>query len=804
MADTDRLGEAAARPTTKAPAKPAPGSEDGDKDGLTDAQEAKLGTDPNNYDTDGDDLPDGEEVKAGTDPFKTDTDGDGISDKDELTFGSNPLSTDTDGDGFSDTQEYEWGWENRRGAGAHIPTPANATADDIDGDGVSNATEKHFGMDPTVDSSKAEGGPGDAAVARQLYETEKTGDPIGDADLRQQYGIPSTPEEDEQLADQQFDAAFSDNVLQRERFYESTGAPGPAEHQAELAKFLDDRAKAEVDRDPKAFEDARDALGLPTTQADLDHFNNPGVADVLGAARSSELTGVPIPEDSKLGTMLPGAIATAMGTTVHADDVAMPQVGVGGTTTGIPSTSTGTNSTGTNQPGTSTNPGSTNDTSGNDPGASRNEFDPSRPAVGGSNGTGSSAPTGTGNTNPGGATNPGPANPGGATNPGPANTGSPAASTTPEGSDVVVKDGEGNTYVNHPDGSATTYDSGGNVTYDSSAEKASLAATGSTSNWKDYVDPGRASGAPTGGGQPAGGGTNTGGGADTDEGDENPDDDGQADDDTEDSDDSDDGSDDSDDSGSDDGDEPDDDSDEGMRDPESADNTSGVSADGGDVLGRIHGSSTGIHGGATDGGRGDLDNGLGPVTGELRGTNTAGPDVNPDSDTGGDGGNRMLGRTPDGPEVIDGPRPDLAEFVAHPEGPPTDDGVNPYASSAATETEAGGGKGTGTPPSEGGGPRHGMTAVDAHATEALSTFNSGPTTPPGGFNDTADVSRADISAVDISAVDISAAHIGAVDAGADVEINNPSLDLDVAVAPDDGFAPEAEVGFGGPLDDGFD
>jgi hypothetical protein len=58
-----------------------------DGDGLSNAQELALGTDPRNPDTDGDGLTDGQEVALGTDPLNSDTDGDGIPDK----IDSNPL-----------------------------------------------------------------------------------------------------------------------------------------------------------------------------------------------------------------------------------------------------------------------------------------------------------------------------------------------------------------------------------------------------------------------------------------------------------------------------------------------------------------------------------------------------------------------------------------------------------------------------------------------------------------------------------------------------------------------------------------
>jgi RHS repeat-associated protein len=65
---------------------------DTDGDGLTDAEEAVLGTDPRNPDTDGDGLTDGAEVRVHrTDPLRADTDGDGASDGAEVAAGSDPL-----------------------------------------------------------------------------------------------------------------------------------------------------------------------------------------------------------------------------------------------------------------------------------------------------------------------------------------------------------------------------------------------------------------------------------------------------------------------------------------------------------------------------------------------------------------------------------------------------------------------------------------------------------------------------------------------------------------------------------------
>jgi hypothetical protein len=66
---------------------------DYDNDGLADAEEISLGSNPNSADTDGDGLRDGEEVYAGTDLLNVDTDGDGLTDFEELrTYFSEPLA----------------------------------------------------------------------------------------------------------------------------------------------------------------------------------------------------------------------------------------------------------------------------------------------------------------------------------------------------------------------------------------------------------------------------------------------------------------------------------------------------------------------------------------------------------------------------------------------------------------------------------------------------------------------------------------------------------------------------------------
>ena len=183
---------------TEPPAEP-----DTDGDGLTDAQERTLGTDPLRPDsdgdgisdpdelngasakwsgcttdprvddTDGDGLDDGEETHGvrmrvrvvaqsrtrhlglvRTDPCRADTDGDGLTDGREVhgskarhtskTYRSDPLRKDSDRDGLSDKTEV-----TGRANGRHGHVGSNPLNWDTDHGGVSDADEIRHGSDPT-------------------------------------------------------------------------------------------------------------------------------------------------------------------------------------------------------------------------------------------------------------------------------------------------------------------------------------------------------------------------------------------------------------------------------------------------------------------------------------------------------------------------------------------------------------------------------------------------------------------------------------------------------------------------------
>lgn len=101
----------AAAGTSTALAQTAAAEGDDDGDGLSNMEEAALGTDPDNPDTDGDGLSDGEEINIhGTDPKKQDTDGDTLSDGDEVNIlHTSPNNVDTDGDGVNDNVDPDPG-----------------------------------------------------------------------------------------------------------------------------------------------------------------------------------------------------------------------------------------------------------------------------------------------------------------------------------------------------------------------------------------------------------------------------------------------------------------------------------------------------------------------------------------------------------------------------------------------------------------------------------------------------------------------------------------------------------------------
>jgi hypothetical protein len=93
---------------------------DSDGDGLTDAEEHELGTDPSKVDTDGDGLSDTEDCIYGFNPLLADSNGDGVDDLEQYSIQNPDSNRDTDGDGATDAIEYADGTDPR--SAASVPT----------------------------------------------------------------------------------------------------------------------------------------------------------------------------------------------------------------------------------------------------------------------------------------------------------------------------------------------------------------------------------------------------------------------------------------------------------------------------------------------------------------------------------------------------------------------------------------------------------------------------------------------------------------------------------------------------------
>ncbi|WP_437335306.1 DUF3344 domain-containing protein [Sorangium sp. So ce394] len=164
-------------------------ADDRDGDGLPDAVEEMIGSDPDDADSDDDGVPDGQEPRPGEDTdgdglinaLDVDSDNDGLFDGTELGLGcdhegtnadaghcrpdadngatkTDPLDADTDDGGVPDGQEDV----NLNGAIDEGETDPNNGDDDgmpadTDGDGLSDALEEEIGTDPNDADSDDDG-----------------------------------------------------------------------------------------------------------------------------------------------------------------------------------------------------------------------------------------------------------------------------------------------------------------------------------------------------------------------------------------------------------------------------------------------------------------------------------------------------------------------------------------------------------------------------------------------------------------------------------------------------------------------
>ncbi len=131
---------------------------DADGDGLSDAEEAALGTNPNNPDTDGDGLLDGYEVRYGFNPLDPgdgglDPDEDLLNNLEEQAIGTDPIDADTDDDDLGDGEEL-------------LVTGTSPSDADTDDDGLGDGAEvRVHGTDPN-DKDTDDGGAWDGAEIR--------------------------------------------------------------------------------------------------------------------------------------------------------------------------------------------------------------------------------------------------------------------------------------------------------------------------------------------------------------------------------------------------------------------------------------------------------------------------------------------------------------------------------------------------------------------------------------------------------------------------------------------------------------
>jgi cell wall-associated NlpC family hydrolase len=160
------ISDGSAHPTAQlATAAATASTHDSDRDGVTDAMEARLGLSSTAADTDHDNVSDGYELlKLRTNPTLADTDRDRLLDSLELALGTDPLNPDSDRDGRVD------GARNR---------PDGAT--DKDRDGVTDVLERILGSNPKNADSDRDGFVDGAEYRSSFDPTEAGSNPLADA-----------------------------------------------------------------------------------------------------------------------------------------------------------------------------------------------------------------------------------------------------------------------------------------------------------------------------------------------------------------------------------------------------------------------------------------------------------------------------------------------------------------------------------------------------------------------------------------------------------------------------------------------
>ncbi len=326
---------------------------DNDRDGLSDAAEAKYGTSTSTYDTDYDGLPDGVEVQIGTDPLNKlgDADNDGIPDATEISHGLNPFDADTDDDGISDSIEFD-----RNDLLAIVPTPGS-TDDDWDGDGLSNTIEERYGQNKSIPENQI---PEFQAQADRSYELlqQLNPDPVQQAMVAADLQRQLTPEQQAAFDDAVFERGIaSADVLLRYSFANQLnvidGTPVPPELEASYIQAQADLVKALTERDLEAWTSYNTARGITLDAAATDAFSNATHDQLVADGNTLNQLGVDLTTlgNTQLAKSIL-AIEPGWAETWGTSPSGVTQIGMGGTSTGDATTTTTTATTTTGPSGT--------------------------------------------------------------------------------------------------------------------------------------------------------------------------------------------------------------------------------------------------------------------------------------------------------------------------------------------------------------------------------------------------------------------------------------------------------------------
>ena len=248
---------------------------DSDNDGVADELDADDASADNDSDSDG--LTNAQEKALGTDPLKADTDGDGKDDAAEI--GADPANpVDTDGDGKIDALESSTADTDNDGVADEFDADDADPSNDTDGDGLTNAQEKTLDTDPRATDTDGDG---------KLDAAEVDADPANPVDTDGDGKIDalesSTADTDNDGVADELDA----DDVDPNNDSDGDGAGNSEEKTAGTDPLDPDSTPAATDTDNDGLTDAEeDALGTDKTLADTDGDGKDDVAEV-GANTSS-------------------------------------------------------------------------------------------------------------------------------------------------------------------------------------------------------------------------------------------------------------------------------------------------------------------------------------------------------------------------------------------------------------------------------------------------------------------------------------------------------------------------------------